>query len=354
MNEPDDDADSLSELIQWQQDDRARKLIERGDLFYGKKTPSVVGKSVPAKVWRSVMGDTEKKHLRFSRLDDEERFPEIYSWKREASWKHASALAKLKAGGSAPAPTHITKGQFIDLYSAVWFANGYGVPMNCHVIIQWGFLGYTDHSEAANQLQDGFLKHLDGWFHYNMKKNHVKFGIENNDIHDLFWIYSNECSPSGFHTHLLVGMPYSMIPAFRIWVADRLAKLSKRQPMTPGVVKIVSPPSDPIERQWIFFQYLCKGLDPDATVEIPGYERPVPLSDLIQFSYANPGHITCKSRVGRSRNLSPTARKMQGEGVISPIERGIFDRREVYSARLHDEWHRENYWKNFDLSKLID
>ncbi len=352
MNEPDDDADSLGELIQWQQEDRARKLIERGDLFYGKKTPSVAGKTVPAKVWLSVMGDTEKKHLRFSRLVDEERFPEIYSWKREASWKHAAALAKLKAGGTGSVPTNITKEQFIDLYSAVWFANGHGVPMNCHVIIQWGFLGYTDHSEAAHQLQDGFLKHLDGWFKYNMFKPEKRADVKY--AHQLFWVYSNECSPSGFHTHLLVGIPYSMIPAFRIWVADRLATLSKRQPMTPGVVKVVSPPSDPIGRQWIFFQYLCKGLDPDATVEIPGYERPVLLSDLIQFSYANPGHITCKSRVGRSRNLSRTAREMQGEKGISPMERGLFDRREVYSARLHDEWHKENYWNNVDPSKLID
>lgn len=353
MNSKLDDTDFLRDLIRSENAEKARTLMEQGDGGYKpgyKKYPLIIGDSMSASIWRGMMGDTEQKHFRSQRLTDEARYPEIYPWKREAqSKKGANLMVPLANTDESQKPTHIFKKDFIDLYSAVCFANGYGVAMNVHIIIQWGHLGYTDHAEAAKQLQDGFFKPLHGWYDYNNER--PEYGVK--CPHQLFWIYSHECSKrAGFHTHILAGIPIEMREAFRGWVKERIAKLSKRQPVSKGIVKVVGPPSRPIERQWILFQYLCKGLDPSATVKIAGYEQPVSMSGLIQFPYSNPGNIACKNRIGMSRNL--TRKEREKIDFKSFMERGVFDKRSLYTSELYDSWNREYPSVNNDLNSLFE
>jgi hypothetical protein len=172
------------------------------------------------------------------------------------------------------------------------------------------------------------------------------------DVHkppQLFWIYTHENTKNElFHTHFLVGIPDEMRKEFRKWVANRIAGIWKKKCKSDGkimlmpkkIVKVKCPSSRPIIRQWYLFHYLCKGLDPMATVEIPGYPQPVPLSNFIQSGYCNPGHITCKSQIGLSRNLCRTERKKFE--YKSKMELGFFDKRELYTSDLYDRWHKNN------------
>jgi hypothetical protein len=176
---------------------------------------------------------------------------------------------------------------------------------------------------------------------------------------DLYWIYSHECSAKGaFHTHFLTHIPVQMRDAFRKWLRRRVSKWPKEGFTTTGAVKVVGPPSDPIGRQWRFFQYLCKGLDPGASVAVSGYDRPVPLLDFIQFPYYNPGHIACKNRTGVSRNLSATVRK--NNRFVSVAELGKFDKRLLYNRDLYEDglrWRREEaaseWLENGGLHELL-
>lgn len=349
--------DGLRDFIRAERDEKARNLIESGEMGHdhkGRKMPLMNGDGLYARVFQAAMGTTEATraaHLNHLQRQDEFNFPEIYLWKITGRSKRGNQRAtNLSGQGTGHVkPTHITKAQFIDLYSAVSFANTHGVAMNVHVIIQWERMGYTDHNEAATALQDGFFRHLNGWYAY---KNKVRLKSKQPALHPLFWIYTHECSRSaGFHTHVLAGIPWEIRQEFREWVKSRIATLSKIKPIPRGIVKVVCPPSNPIDRQWRFFQYLCKGLDPAASVSIPRYESPVPMSCLIRYAYASPGHIECRRQVGKSSNLSQT--KRNEAKFKSSMEFTILHKDLLYSSREYENWHRCNpangYYKVVEL-----
>ncbi len=360
---PSDETDLLRHSIRHKRDEELLTLIQGGD--YGRHSagdvyPEVAENGEVSALFRAITGGSDRQFSHLQRLADEARYPEIYPWKRGAKSKREQGAVVCE---QSLIPTHISKEQLIDLYSAVSFANGFGAAMNVHVIIHWGNLGYLSHIEAAKSLQDDFFDSLREWYNYNNWECHDKHGIEH--PHELYWIYSHECSrTSAFHTHILLAIPEELREKFRAWVKQRVKTLSKRTPeekkndakdKTKGVVKIVCPPSHPIKRQWIFFQYICKGLDPKASVTIPAYEKTVPMADLLQFYYQNPGVINCKNRIGYSRNLSRKQRAKHG--FLSFMERGNFDRRILYSSLVYDSWHRDNPKRkaepNFDLSGLF-
>jgi hypothetical protein len=341
----------LRQHIDAENEEKARTAIENGDFGYrpGKKYFVPDSGGVHAGVLSAVMGGSnEKAHskaLYKEYLATADLYPEIYVAKTYAKSKRG--LHKLLPTEEFLHPTHIDKEQFIDLYSAVSFANGHGVALNTHVTINWTSLGYTDHSVAAKALQDGFFKPLHGWYKYNNWDG--KYSVR--DPHQLFWIYSHENSPrTGFHTHILLGVAVEMRKDFKKWVVDRVTKLSKIGPVPKEVVEIVCPPSQQIGRQWRRFQYLCKGLDPAATATLPN-NKIVRLSNFVEYGYINPGRITCKNRVGMSRNLSKTEREKLG--FKSMMERGMFDKRKLYTSKMYDDWIREN-WAVPDAIKTLN
>lgn len=290
------------------------------------------------------MGDDKQKYIKEmnrSGFEAQQMFPEIFL--RNFMRREKLGICQHTLNGpNLEKSTYITKEQCIDLHAAFSFANRFGVALNVHVTINWGLLGYLDHSEAAEALQEQFIDHMTSWY----DSNYSKF-----DLHippELMWTYVHECPPNGdFHTHLVVGIPNEMRDKFRKWVKRRFDFIWKKKckndgsikPRPKEVVKVVCPPSRPIIRQWILYGYMCKGLDPSATVEIPGYQGPVPMSNLIRSRFCNPGHIKCKKQIGMSRNLSKTTRNKFG--FKSSMEMGVFDIREMYNSYLYDSWHRE-------------
>lgn len=317
-------------------DDDVRFLMERGDMGFapGGKFPAALGNSLRAQIWRATNGSSEKQYHWVLRKQDESRMPHIYSWKilarRKRGKSEEAAISISTSKDGQVLPRHMTKEQFINLYGCIAFANRHGVILNVHVIISWKLLGYEDHSEATQALQKGFLKHLKEWYYSKCP-----------DGPPHAWIHSNECSGRiGFHTHILTAIPDALRPEFRKWVKSRLKKISRAGSLIPGAHKIVAPPSNPIKRQWIFFQYICKGLDPLAKVKVSvGNEEMVALADLIQFEYESPGVITCKNREGASRNIEKTARKK--EGFRSLLDQGIVDVRRLYAGEEYTKWQKE-------------
>lgn len=335
--------DGLLEFIRRQNDEKARFLIERGGMEYrhwekqtSKKFPSIIGDGTYARIFRATVGGSSKRYLYAQRKTDEEKFPEIYPWKREKKWKR-SARGLAQENVVSPEATYMSAKEFINLYSAISFTNGFGVALNVHVTINWAMLGYTDHEAAAKQLHKGFINPLAAWYGYTIQRFYDRFNFI---PPQLFWVYVHENSQRiGFHTHFLVGIPREIIKEFRAWARERVKSLSLVESFEKKCIEIVSPPSHPIERQWRFFQYLGKGVDPRAMVSIEGYAQPVPLTDLIENRASSPGRIECKIQVGISRNLNRKARSH--EKFLSWMEQGIFDKRKLYTSNLYNSWFRD-------------
>ena len=208
------------------------------------------------------------------------------------------------------ASRRITTDEFVNLYSAVAFANRCGLILNCHVTILWGALGFTDHDEIAEAFL-GFTRRLRDWC--------AQRGFE------TAWIYSHENSPlAGLHTHILLSVQNKHAREFRAYAMESLAKVSRIKPLPTAPkavdVKIRAPRSADIEHrrqscirvQWLWFQYLTKGMDGATKFErirCPGdrFEQ-IYLGDLIRFWPQDTGVVNCKNRVGMSRNLSPSRR----------------------------------------------
>ena len=149
-----------------------------------------------------------------------------------------------------PGGLRLTTAQAKDLYGAVAYANTLGLVMNCHVSITWGLLGILDHTEAANALTHRVIKALRQWY-----KDHT--GRD-----QLAWLYVHENGRiHGFHTHLMLALPNDLRLAFRDWLESRLSDVCRLDSMPEEAWHVTAPPSDPIGRQWTYFQYLIKGID---------------------------------------------------------------------------------------------
>lgn len=243
--------------------------------------------------------------------------PHVYARKvhfRRRTYKVApdmSLQAGLNLGALRPS-SYITGDEFVDLYSAVAFANRCGLILNCHITILWAALGYTDHDEVARELL-GFTRRLRDWC--------AQRGFE------TAWIYSNENSPlAGLHSHVLLFVSPRYAKEFRAYAQWSLNKRSTINP-APGTpkavdIKLRQPRTRDVDvrrvrclyTQWLWFECLCKGLrGTDKFTQVRRGQREfedVCLGDLVRFFPQDPGHVGCSNRVGMSRNLSASRRAM--------------------------------------------
>lgn len=347
---PSDEKDGLLDMIRREKNDQARHLVESGWMGDPRNLefPGSNGDGAYTSIVSAAVGETErvhKQHLRALQETHQQQYPEFRLTKRGSQAKlniHQTPMKDLLDKDKQP--NHLRKLHVIELYSAVSFANQYGIAMNAHVAIRWDLLGIDDHAEAAGLLQEKFLKHLN-----QLHKDKIIAGVKRNggnaNQDQLHWIYVHECPPPNycFHTHLLVGVPCGTENQFAAWVLARIKDISRAPSFDPDAVRVVCPttvgPSDEqlIARQWVWLQYFCKGLDPKAKVKVAGYDDPVPLSHFIKSAYISPGPIKCWRRIGMSRNLRRNIRL--GAGFKSEMELGRFDNRTLYTSILFDSWH---------------
>ncbi|WP_175900718.1 hypothetical protein [Burkholderia vietnamiensis] len=226
---------------------------------------------------------------------------------------------------------HLTASQFANLYSAVAFANSIGIVLNVRLSITWGLLGIEDHSVAADAMRYKFFKHLQDWY-----ENKVP------DDRPFVWLYVHEVGRThGFHTHIMTAIPRALLPAFREYVAARLANVSRvGTPLHKGVFHIEAPPSDPIGRQWRGLQYLAKGVSAKAEVSsVVGTAPFARVAELTPEPLKSPGDIRCPNNCRVSNNIGKESRRKAG--FRSLLERGIADVRRLYAGMEYLEYLRQ-------------
>ena len=304
----------------------ARFLIERGDCGYrpGEKFPVVGGHSDDAQILRAVIGRNEGEYEKSLEYEDaRRRFSTAVAlgygkkvvagpkrWK--AAREHHRWHRTLKTTFNDPfaLPRHIKGHEFVRLYNAVAFANSKNAILNVHLTISWKLLGYGDDEAADLPLSKLFIKNYTQW-------------CSDNDI-DCIWIYSNEFSGvAGLHTHLMTSVSEEMQDAFRGFVEKRLQEINRLRSLNGAACDISIPKSRQVARQWIRFQYLCKGVDQNARLKHANGIDSMFVSDLIRFGYENPGSVGCRRRCGVSRNLDKSARKEAG--FVSTLEKGYLN-----------------------------
>lgn len=314
-------------------DNKVRFLIEQGDMGYrpGYKFPLVSESSETGQVWRAVMGSTLEQHLLHEQYLDEERRrnnPEIFKHKVRArrklrKMKRIDArrfnITEVTFNDPDILPRHIKVQEFINLYSAIAFGNSKGTVFNVHITINWRGLGYDTGEDAESHLYKSFIRRYTEW-------------CRDNEI-DCIWVYSNECSDRvGLHTHFMTSVHTDMLPAFERYVTKLMGKINRTECLLPNAFKISAPKRREMQRQWIRFQYLCKGLNQNARLKHANGFDTVYAHDLIKFGYESPGDVTCKKRCGLSRNIDKAAR--DHAGFKSLMEKELLNVDLLYSDKL--------------------
>lgn len=297
-------------LISWEQEHRARNLREAGWAGLPRKYEhKCFGTGPNSQLAQAIFG-TDK--AAWDRAIESEQPPStnygLYAFDERFTHKNR------------PGGLRLTASQFVDLYSAVAYANTMGLVMNCHVSITWGLLGIVDHTEAANILTHRVIKALRQWY-----KDHT--GRD-----QLAWLYVHENGRiHGFHTHLMLAIPNDLRMAFREWLKSRLSDVCRLDSMPKEAWHVTAPPSDPIARQWRYFQYLTKGIEEGAVLRARvGWQSLIPVSRLIMVGMENPGDVRCRKKCGVSNLIGVKARQMAG--FRSLLVQGVTDVRRMYAG----------------------
>ena len=84
-------------------------------------------------------------------------------------------------------------------------------------------------------------------------------------------------------------------------------------------------------KQWIRFQYLCKGINKNQYMKHITTGEKVYIEDLIRFRYENPGNNHAMRRIAYSQNLNKKVR--QASSFNSALEKLILDINVLYPRR---------------------
>lgn len=226
------------------------------------------------------------------------------------------------------------------LYSAMAFAmRQYGRVMNAHVTILWKLLGVTDPNAAAKILSKynheaaKWLAVGDGDDVVRSRRSRRASGMS--ALH-LFVYVHEQVQEKGFHTHELMCLPVSRAQEFSEWSKECLARLAgctkpdeaavfftpasqKRRQFRPyeGARE-----SFAVDRQWRWFRYLTKSLDPDHRECSPVDGVWHVARDVFQMTkpFMATGPVSCRKLAGFSENIGPGA---QMKAVfVSKFDRG--------------------------------
>ncbi len=311
-------------------DHKVRRLIEQGDMGYrlGDKFPWVSGESEREQIWRASMGSTLEDHLLHEGHCDKLRAyntPKIFPYKVIANRKKGKArriearryeITEVTINDPDILPRDIKGDMVSNLYSGIAYANSKGAVFNVHLTINWRDLGCGTGEAVEASLYNSFIRKYTEWCRHN-------------DI-DCIWIYSNEVSDRvGLHTHFMTSIHKSWLPDFERYVTKLIGKINRADTLNPNAFEIAVHKNRLVQRQWIQFQYLCKGVDHNARLKHANGCDSVYVHDLIRFGYESSGDVTSKKRCGISQNIDKGARDKAG--FTSLMELGILNVDLLYS-----------------------
>jgi hypothetical protein len=303
-------------------DTYARRLFESGDMGLrpGQHYPPFLGNSEYAQRWRAIMGSSEEEHVRGLERQAQRDNPDRYIRKL---WRRPRTSVAYQS------ERLIGVDQFREAYSAVAYANSQGAILNTHITLTWPLLGYEEHTAASAALQSGLIKHMREWFRHKADPLERPFA----------WMYVHECSGStGFHTHFLVFIPLEWRAEFKVWLDQRLTRLSRQRPRPKGAVHLSPARADrALMHQWRQFGYLMKSVDPRESLPVfPGSAITVPLTDLVEWAHEGPGEVKCKLRIGIANEIRASARA--GDQYRSLLDCGITDVRLLFGNYDYAGW----------------
>ncbi|WAV92991.1 hypothetical protein NB643_01700 [Oxalobacter aliiformigenes] len=340
-------------------EEMAQQMIVSGNTPNKEKFSLLQGLGFYPKLATAIYGSNEKEFQKAMSQEAnaaKKAYADIYIYKRGRQYSSdIEHYYRYQKGDLSKRSTHLTRKEFTDLYNFISDANQERYILNVGLTISWSMLGIRRHKEATGLLDKGFIKHLKSWHAYRIKTDPAV--PDKSRETPLLWCYVHENSPQmDFHTHMMICIPEEIIPPFRHWVRNRIQKLSKVQPVPKKAVHISTPPSQPLKRQWIRFQYMCKGLDPREILRFEKYGCAIPLLALTQFHYRDPGLLDCKKKMGYTQRYNFFAlykkeyrnydyvfnleqyksdfRKISG--FCSALDQGIYDIRTLYPSTLDD------------------
>lgn len=297
----------------------------------GERFPTYLGNSEDAKLFEAINGRTEAEYLQGllgSIEDTRSRQANPYRWKRFNPKKTDIYLAeKLRRSDYVTTsiydpfaiPRDIDKEEFIEAYSAAAYASELGYVLNVSLTICWEMLGVKPKDSSRDELglHELVIHPLRDWLKH--KSN-------------FYWLYSNEQSQrSGFHTHYLFHVPKEHADSFKSYIAKRMKKINKNPQFNTASFKLRFDKGMDPYKQWMRFQYLCKGINRNQYMEHITTGEQVYIEDLIRFKYENPGNNHAMRRIAHSQNLNKKAR--QASSFESALEKSILDINVLYPRR---------------------
>lgn len=183
-----------------------------------------------------------------------------------------------------------------NLYSAIACANAGGAVLDTTITITWPLVCPGD--------QALYLKIFHRW-----KKNLGQW-IQDNGCKYILYYYVHE-NPAGevFHTHMAAFIEPHLRSKFVEWANKSLKEFSSEDSLHKDAIDIDKGRDRPnVISQWKWFNYLCKGLDPNSFIDLKhGYRYKT--RELI-FRHLEPqGFVLGAKRCGASEVLCDKARK---------------------------------------------
>lgn len=240
------------------------------------------------------------------------------------------------------------------LYSAMAFAMWqYGRVMNAHLTILWKLLGITDPNKAV-QILSKYNHEAAKWLGVGDGDDVVRSRFSKRSLgasapHAFVYVHE-QAQEKGFHTHELMYVPLGRAQEFAEWSRDCLARLSNCGKIDEAAV-FFSPASQKrrkfrpyaggresfaVDRQWRWFRYLTKSLDPAHRERSPVDGAWHVARDIFQITkpFMATGPVSCRKIAGCSENIGPSAQRLVG--FVSKFERG--DWAGLYSGSELDDY----------------
>ena len=297
----------------------------------GERFPAHIGNSEEAQRFKALNGSSEAEFLQGLLGFNEEPHSykaTPYRWKRSNPKKmdiyRAEALRRsdyvtISMDDPFAISRNIDKDEFKEAYSAAAYANELGYVLNVSLTICWEMLGVKPKNSSRDEsgLHELVIHPLRDWLKH--KSN-------------FYWLYSNEYSErSGVHTHYLFHVPKEHADSFKSYIAKRMKKINRNPQFSTASFKLRFDKGMDLYKQWMRFQYLCKGINRNQYMEHITTGEKVYIEDLIRFRYENPGNNHAMRRIAHSQNLNKKVR--QASSFESVLERSILDINVLYPGR---------------------
>ena len=154
----------------------------------------------------------------------------------------------------------ITGEQFFDLYHAICFANSRGRIMNVEVTINFGYLGMISDDEIFEA--------------FHVWTGRLRAWLSHRYIAEIYIYVFERPGKTSLHVHVLMHIPAEHHAAFAKWARTSVRSFAKPGAIWPNEQPCVNVRDKAsIGRQWYWFRYIVKGLDPSIALGETGLAR---------------------------------------------------------------------------------